>query len=132
MTEKTTSRTTRVLIVTNLKGGVAKTTNTLHMAAALAELGRKSLVLDFDWTGGATSLLGVPDDGPWPSAYEFITGEEDVEDCILTNSDEFKLPPGIDLVPGSAKLEQLDAWITQNKYVTQQDLLLAPPRRIEG
>ncbi|MEZ6018238.1 MAG: ParA family protein [Planctomycetota bacterium] len=33
---------------------------------------------------------------------------------------------------GSAKLEQLDTWITQNKYVTQQDLLLAPLRRIEG
>lgn len=132
MNQSTADRNTRVIIATNLKGGVAKTTNTLHLAGALAELGRKSLVVDFDSTGGATSLLGVPDYGPWPSAYEFITGNEDPENCILTDGEEFSLPKGVDLVPGSQKLEELDSWLNQNKYTTQQDLLLAPLRRVQG
>ncbi len=126
-----TPRDTRVLIVTNLKGGVSKTTATLHLAAGLAELGKKSLVIDFDSTGGATSLLGVPDFGPWPSAYEFITGAEDL-DCILTDGEEFSLPRGVDLIPGSQKLEELDSWLTQKKYVTQQDLLLKPLEAVRG
>lgn len=132
MSSEVAARDTKVVIVTNLKGGVCKTTNTLHLAAGLSELGRKSLVIDFDSTGGATSLLGVPDFGPWPSAYEFLTGSEDPENCILTDGGEFVLPRGVDLVPGSAKLEELDVWLAQNRYVTQQDLLLEPLRSIEG
>lgn len=129
-----TPKATKVVIITNLKGGVAKTTNTLHCAAALAELGRKSLVIDFDSTGGATSLLGVPDTGPWPSAYEFITGTGDPEDCILSNGGEegVQLPDKVDLVPGSEKLEGLDTWLTENKYITQADLLVRPIDAVRG
>ena len=132
MTKNTAVRDTKVLIVTNLKGGVSKTTATLHLAAGLAELGRKSLVVDFDSTGGATSLLGVPDFGPWPSAYEFITGSEDAADCILTDGGEFTLPHGVDLVPGSQKLEELDVWLTNNRYIAQQDLLTKPMEQVKG
>ena len=125
---------TKVIVITSLKGGVAKTTNTLHVAAALAERGRKSLVIDFDSTGGATSLLGIPDRGPWPSAYEFITGTGDPEDCILTNGGDegITLPTGIDLVPGSEKLEGLDTWLTENKYITQSDMLVRPLDAVRG
>lgn len=134
MASNAAEKDTKVIIITNLKGGVAKTTNTLHMAAALAELGRKSLVIDFDSTGGATSLLGIPDTGPWPSAYEFITGVGESEDCILSNGGEegVQLPPGIDLVPGSEKLEGLDNWLTDNKYITQADMLVPPISAVRG
>ena len=134
MGTNTTEKNTKVIIITSLKGGVAKTTNTLHAAAALAELGRKSLVIDFDSTGGATSLLGVPDTGPWPSAYEFITGTGDPEDCILTSGGEegILLPAGIDLIPGSEKLEGLDSWLTENKYITQAEMLLRPISAVRG
>lgn len=127
-------RDTKVIIITNLKGGVAKTTNTLHVAAALAELGRKSLVIDFDSTGGATSLLGVPDTGPWPSAFEFITGSGDAEACILSNGGDegVVLPEGIDLIPGSEKLEGLDSWLSENKYITQAEMLVKPIEAVRG
>ena len=125
MAGESSQKSAKVIIVTNLKGGVAKTTNTLHLARGLSEHGFKSLVIDFDSTGGATELMGFPSRGPWPSSYELLTGDEDPMDCVLTSENvDIDLPEGIDLVPGSDKLEELDAWLAQNKYRTQQDLLL--------
>ena len=124
MAGESSQKSAKVIIVTNLKGGVAKTTNTLHLARGLSEHGFKSLVIDFDSTGGATELMGFPSRGPWPSSYELLTGDEDPMDCVLTSENvDIDLPEGIDLVPGSDKLEELDAWLAQNKYRTQQDLL---------
>ena len=58
MGSKATDRNTKVIVITSLKGGVAKTTNTLHMAAALAELGFDASEID------ALVTDGVVPDGP--------------------------------------------------------------------
>jgi chromosome partitioning protein len=58
----------RCLAVVNQKGGVGKTTVTLNLASALAEVGRRVLVVDLDPQGHATEGLGLGDrydsDGP--------------------------------------------------------------------
>ena len=126
------TRTTHVIVVGNQKGGVGKTTNTINIAAALSELGRTSLIIDLDMTAGATKSLGAPTEG-WISSFELLTGAEDAEGTIIgDNERKVALPPNIHLVPSSRKLAELDTFLASNPWVTHQDLLLKPIRRLRG
>jgi chromosome partitioning protein len=128
----TTEKNTSVIAVGNQKGGVGKTTNTIHLAAALAERGKLSLIIDLDMTSGATKALGCPTQG-WMSSFELLTGEENPEDTIITGEEgEVKLPPNIHLVPSSSKLSELDNYLQQNPWLIHQDLLLEPIRKLRG
>src|SRR5262250_2570635 len=97
------TRTTYVIVVGNQKGGIGKTTNTINMAAALSQLGRTSLIIDLDMTAETTKSLEAPTEG-WISSFELLTGAENAEDTIITNSEEeVPLPPNVHLVPSSRK-----------------------------
>lgn len=127
-----TRRETVIIAVGNQKGGVGKTTNTIQMAAALAERGRKSLIIDLDMTSGATKALRAPTEG-WVGSYELLTGAENAEDTIITNDEtEVQLPPNVHLVPSSRKLAELDIFLAQNPWLIHQDLLLEPMARLHG
>jgi len=65
---------TEVIAIGNQKGGVGKTTNTLHLAAALGEKGKKVLVIDLDANCGATRGLGLGDG--WLGTFELLLGEQ--------------------------------------------------------
>lgn len=66
---------TRILTVSNQKGGVGKTTSTVNIAAALAQLGARVLVIDLDPQGNASTALGVPHDADTPSVYDVLIEE---------------------------------------------------------
>ncbi len=86
---------TRVIAIANQKGGVGKTTNTIHIAAGLAERGRKCLIIDLDASAGATKTLGAPLVG-WNTAYELMAGEAEPIDAVITDNDnEVRLPKNI-------------------------------------
>jgi chromosome partitioning protein len=124
---------TTVIAVGNQKGGVAKTTNTVHMAAALGQLGRRCLIIDLDTNQGATRTLGITSEA-FLGSYEMLIGEETAEDVIITNDDEgVDLPENVDLISARRNLENVDKALLQtNKFVITQDVLIEPIRSLEG
>jgi chromosome partitioning protein len=124
---------TTVIAVGNQKGGVAKTTNTVHMAAALGELGRRCLIIDLDMNQGATRHFGIASEA-FLGTYEMLIGEEQAEDVIITNEDEgVELPPNVHLISARRNLEKVEQALLQaNKFVITQDVLIEPLRSLEG
>ena len=92
-------RATRVIAVGNQKGGVGKTTNTVHIATALGEIGRRCLVWDLDMNYGTTRHLGIPGDA-FLGTFEVLMGEELAENVIIGEDDaDVKLPVNVNVIP---------------------------------
>lgn len=73
---------TRVLTVSNQKGGVGKTTSAVNTASALANLGAKVLVIDLDPQGNASTALGVPHSADTLSVYDVLIEDVPLADIV--------------------------------------------------
>jgi chromosome partitioning protein len=127
------SNSTHIIAVGNQKGGVGKTTNSVHIAAALGEMGRRCLLIDLDANQGSTRHLGVPSTS-FLGTYEVLIGEEQPTDVIITNGeDDVALPKNVDLIAANRKLEGIeDALRQQSKFIVEQDILIGPLRTLQG
>lgn len=76
--------TAKIIAFANQKGGVAKTTTAVNLAAFVAAAGRRVLVVDMDPQGNATSGLGVDRDALDASTYDVLLGEAGVDDAIVS------------------------------------------------
>ncbi|MCK6569310.1 MAG: ParA family protein [Anaerolineales bacterium] len=76
---------TKIYTFVNQKGGVGKTTTTINVAAYLAKMGQRALVVDLDPQANATSCLGVDKLTVENSTYEALLGNEDIFPYILLN-----------------------------------------------
>lgn len=74
---------TRIITIANQKGGVGKTTTTVNIAAALAQLGKKCLVIDLDPQGNATTALGIEHREGTPGVYDVLMGEKTLAEVIV-------------------------------------------------
>jgi chromosome partitioning protein len=76
----------RVMAVANQKGGVGKTTTSVNLGAALAELGFRVLVIDLDPQGNATTGLGIDARNFELSMYDVMMRDASLEDCVEPTS----------------------------------------------
>ena len=103
---------TRVITVSNQKGGVGKTTTTVNLASALARRGARVLVIDLDPQGNASTALGVMHRPEVTSVYDVLLGDHDIDDALQPTTDNENLlcvPSTINLAGAEIELVSLVA-----------------------
>lgn len=100
--------TAKIYAFANQKGGVAKTTTTINLAAYLAAAGRRVLVVDIDPQGNASTSLGVDPRGLSVSLYNVLVENAAIEEA-LTLTDLL----GLDLIPATPDLAGAEVEMAQ-------------------
>ena len=88
-----------IIVVANQKGGVGKTTTSINLPAALQRINYKTLLVDLDSQGNATSASGLNRSTEKTSVYDVLMGLKNIEDCFVTSQHD-----GFTLLPSNSDL----------------------------
>ena len=116
----------RVLTVANQKGGVGKTTSAVNLAAALAVHGLKTLVIDLDPQGNASTALNVDHRSGTPSIYDVLLGDLPLGEAMAVSeqsSNLFCVPATIDLAGAEIELVEMPSRESRLKEALAGDVV---------
>jgi chromosome partitioning protein len=104
--ERPRSTSCRILAVANQKGGVGKTTTAINLGSCLATLGLRTLVVDLDPQGNATTGLGLDPRSMDATMYDVLMRELPLENCIEATAVKhlFVAPASLDLAGAEIEL----------------------------
>lgn len=88
-----------ILAIANQKGGVGKTTTAVNFATAMAAIGKKTLLVDLDPQGNASTGVGVENKDRLCTSYDLLIGHATLADCLKST-----LIPRLDIIPSNINL----------------------------
>ena len=100
----------KIISVTNQKGGVGKTTTTINLGAALAELGKRVLIVDLDPQGNASTGLGIEVEERTFTTYELLLDDVSLQDVVYKSDQE-----NLFIVPATVDLSSADMELVSNE-----------------
>ena len=116
----------RIIAMVNQKGGVGKTTSAINLAAALAEYGRRVLIVDFDPQGAASAGLGTNPHELDLTVYNVMMDRHvDIRDAIRNTEIE-----NLDLLPANIDLSAAEVQLVTE--VAREQVLASALRKVEN